>query len=109
MLRRTLSEYDFFTFNTVNDSGNITVTAYMGPSLNALGPDRPLAVALQVDSGEPQVTYFPNGAPGAEPPQWDTLDGWAADNLIFVPGSFVAPPGAHTLKVRALELDCIGS
>ncbi|OCH92535.1 hypothetical protein OBBRIDRAFT_726547 [Obba rivulosa] len=96
-------EYDFYTFNTVNETGNITVTAYMGPSLNALGPDRPLAVAMQVDSDEPQVTYFPNGAPGEEPAQWDTLDGWAADNLIFVPMSFVAPPGAHTLTVWMVE------
>ncbi|KAI0946298.1 hypothetical protein AcV7_010311 [Taiwanofungus camphoratus] len=94
-------EYDFYTFNTYNESGNITVTTYLSPSLNALGPDRPLAVGLQVDSDEPQVSCFiPNATPGSLPAQWDGLDGWVSNNIVTVPLSFPAAPGAHTLTVR---------
>ena len=74
---RILSEYDFFTFNTIGGNGTIGVTTYVAPTLNANGLDRPVAVAVQVDSDEPQTTYFiPPAAAGAEPAAWDGLDGF---------------------------------
>ncbi|OCH83989.1 hypothetical protein OBBRIDRAFT_742368 [Obba rivulosa] len=97
-------EYDFYTFNSINGTGNVTVTAYMGPTLNGLGPDRPLAFAMAMDSGEPQVDYFvPEGPPGGYPPQWNGYDGWVADNLIYTNLSFVALPGVHTVKIWMVE------
>lgn len=53
------------------------MTTYVAPTLNSLGPDRPVAVAVQVDSLDPQTTYFiPPAAPGSLPAQWDGLDGF---------------------------------
>lgn len=91
------SEYDFYTFNTINDGGNVTVTAYVSPSLNALGPDRPLAIGMQIDSDEPQVSYYiPNATPGSLPDAWSQ---WVSENIVTVPMNFTASPGAHTLTV----------
>ncbi|CAL1698338.1 unnamed protein product [Somion occarium] len=93
-------EYDFFTFNTVDGSGNVTFTTLVSPSLNAFGPDRPLALAIQVDSQAPQTNYFIPSAPeGALPDAWDGLDGFVANSIVSVVTSFPAPPGAHTLKI----------
>lgn len=97
-------EYDFYNFNTYDDSGNVTATLYISPSLNALGPDRPLAIGVQMDSGEPQVSYFiPNATPGDLPAQWDGMDGWVANNIVTVPFSLEAEPGAHTLTLWMIE------
>ena len=77
------SEYDFYTFNTIADGGNITVTTYVAPTLNDLGPDRPIALAVSIDSLEPQTTYFiPPAAPGELPPQWDGLDGFVVCKVL---------------------------
>ncbi|KAL6302572.1 hypothetical protein BKA93DRAFT_389853 [Sparassis latifolia] len=93
-------EYDFYTFDAYNDT-NVTVTAYLSPSLNALGPDRPLAIALQMDSDDPQVSYFiPNAAPGSLPDAWNQ---WVSESIVTVPMTFYAPPGAHTLTVYMIE------
>jgi len=98
-------EYDFYTFNTIDDSGNVTVTAYISPSLNSLGPDRPLAIGVQIDSDEPQVSYFIlNATPGSLPDQWDGLDGWVSNNIVTVPFNVTAEPGAHTLTVSATDI-----
>ena len=81
------------------------MTAYVAPSLNANGKDRPLALALQVDSGTPVVNYFmPTAAPGALPAAWGGLDGFVANAIIPVSANFSAPPGAHTLKVRFVNI-----
>ncbi|PCH43136.1 glycoside hydrolase family 115 protein [Wolfiporia cocos MD-104 SS10] len=97
-------EYDFYNFNAYNDTGNVTVTLYVAPSLNSLGPDRPLAVGVQVDSDTPQVSYYiPNATPGSLPSQWDGMDGWAANNIVTVPFNLTAEPGAHTLTIWMIE------
>ncbi|KAJ3551132.1 hypothetical protein NM688_g4903 [Phlebia brevispora] len=94
-------EYDFFTFNTVDDAGNVTITTYMAPTLNGLGSGQPVAISLQVDDQAPQTTYFiPLAAPGMEPPIWDSF---VANSIVPVINSFVAPPGAHTLTVWMVE------
>ncbi|THH19207.1 hypothetical protein EW146_g1901 [Bondarzewia mesenterica] len=54
----TYREYDFYNFNTISETGNVTVTVYVSPSLNANGQDRPLALGVQIDSEPPQTTYF---------------------------------------------------
>ncbi|KZT02664.1 glycoside hydrolase family 115 protein [Laetiporus sulphureus 93-53] len=51
-------EYDFYTFNTYQDSGNVSITTYVSPLQNSHGPTRPLAIGIQVDSCEPQLSYF---------------------------------------------------
>ncbi|OBZ78464.1 hypothetical protein A0H81_01605 [Grifola frondosa] len=97
-------EYDFYTFNSQNQKGNITITAYVSPSLNALSDDRPLAIAAQIDSGALQTNYFvPPASGGNLPPQWDGNDGWAANSIISVPMVFTASSGAHTLKLFMIE------
>jgi hypothetical protein len=94
-------EYDFYNFNTPHQAGNLSVTVYVSPSANAFGDDRPLALALQVDDGTPQTTYFmPPAAPGNEPPQWNDF---VANSIVPIPGNFTAWPGAHTLKLWMIE------
>ncbi|KAH9837735.1 uncharacterized protein C8Q71DRAFT_898158 [Rhodofomes roseus] len=91
--------YDFYTFNSIN--GNISVTAYVAPSLNSLGPDRPLAIGMQIDSDEPQVSYYiPNSTPGTLPDAWSQ---WVSENIVYVPMNFRASPGAHSLTVWMIE------
>lgn len=91
------SEYDFVNFNTVDGNGTVTVTVFMSPTLNANGDDRPVAIGVQVDDSDPQVTYFiPPAPPGQEPPQWDDF---VANEIVPVVGKFSAPPGKHTLTV----------
>lgn len=69
----------------------------MSPSLNGLGPDRPLAIGMQIDDDEPEVSYYiPNAAPGSLPDAWND---WVSDNVVLVPLDFTADPGAHTLTV----------
>lgn len=97
-------EYDFYNFNTIGQAGNVTVTVLVSPSLNANGDDRPLALGVQVDSQTPQTTYFiPSAAPGAEPAAWDGLDGWVANSIVPIIGTFLANPGSHTLKLWMIE------
>lgn len=92
-------EYDFYNFHTV-DGQNVSVAALVAPSLNALGADRPIGLALQVDSQPPKTSYFmPMAAPGALPAAWGGLDGFVANGVVSVTANFTAPPGAHTLKV----------
>ncbi|KZT03278.1 glycoside hydrolase family 115 protein [Laetiporus sulphureus 93-53] len=97
-------EYDFYTFNTYQDSGNVFITTYVSPSQNSLGPTRPLAIGIQVDSCEPQVSYFvPVVTPGTQPAAWDGLDGWVATNVNPIYMNFTAEPGAHTLTLWMIE------
>ena len=95
------SEYDFYLFNTVAQGGNVTIMTLVSPSLNSLGDDRPLGIALQIDDGAPQTSHFvPPATPGNLPNAWDGVDGWVANSIIEVPMVFQVQPGAHTLKVR---------
>ncbi|KAI8990365.1 hypothetical protein BD414DRAFT_483368 [Trametes punicea] len=97
-------EYDFYLFNTVAQGGNVTITTLVSPSLNGLGDDRPLGLALQIDDGEAQTKYFvPPATPGDLPDGWDGTDGWVANSIIEVPMVFPVQPGAHTLKVWMIE------
>lgn len=95
-------EYDFFNFNTIASSGNLTVTTLVSPSLNANGKDRPLGFAVQIDSLDAQVKYFiPAAASGTLPAGWDGTDGFVANSIVSVPTTFTGvQPGKHTLKVR---------
>ncbi|OBZ74369.1 hypothetical protein A0H81_05491 [Grifola frondosa] len=78
-------EYDFYIFNTQNQTGNIP----------------PLAIAMQIDSGALQTNYFiPPAIPGEYPPEWSGNDGWVANSIVTVPMDFDVPPGAHVLKVN---------
>jgi hypothetical protein len=93
------SEYDFVNFNTIDQSGNITVNLFVSPSLNANGNDRPLGIAMQIDDEAPQTAYFiPFAAPGEEPPEWNDF---VANSIVPIAGNFTAWPGNHTLKVRS--------
>ncbi|TCD67740.1 hypothetical protein EIP91_011982 [Steccherinum ochraceum] len=97
-------EYDFYTFNSINGNGNISVRTYVNPSLNAFGPDRPVAVAIQVDSQPAQTSYFIPPAPsGSLPAAWDGADGFVANSIVSIITNFAAPPGAHTLKIWMVE------
>jgi hypothetical protein len=94
-------------FNTIGGSGNVSVTTYVSPSMNAIGNDRPLKIAVQVDGGAPQTTQFmPLAANGATPAGWDGNDGFAANSIVSVNNTFTGvTPGAHTLKVRRIARD----
>lgn len=77
------------------------MTTYVSPSLNSFGEDRLLALAIQIDSDAPQISYYmPTSAPGSEPPQWDGNDGFAANNIVTLPMTFAVQPGPHTLTVN---------
>ena len=98
------SEYDFYLFNTHQGGGNVTVTAYVSPSLNGLGDDRPLGLGLQIDDGAPQTShYVPASVAGGVPSGWSGVDGWVANSIITVPVVLPVQPGAHTLKVWMIE------
>lgn len=102
-LRAYFSEYDFFTFNSISNS--VTVTTLVSPSLNAYSTDRPVAVAIQVDSQPPQTKQFiPPAVPGQLPGAWGGLDGFVANSIVSVVTKFQAAPGAHTLKVSPIRL-----
>ena len=96
------SEYDFFTFNSISNS--VSVTTLVSPSLNAYSIDRPLAIAIQVDSQPPQTKQFiPPAVPGQLPGAWGGLDGFVANSIVSVVTKFQAAPGAHTLKVSPIR------
>ncbi|KAI0691797.1 hypothetical protein BC835DRAFT_1278866 [Cytidiella melzeri] len=97
-------EYDFYTFNTLGGGGNVTVTTFVAPTLNALGDDRALKIAVSVDSGEPVITQFiADEVPGSVPPDWDGLDGFIANSIVSVVNTLDVAPGAHTLKIWMIE------
>ena len=95
------SEYDFFLFNTQGQGGNVTIRTMVSPSLNGLGDNRPLGIALQIDDGVAQTSHFvPRATPGNLPGAWGGVNGWVANSIIEVPMVYPVQPGAHTLKVR---------
>ncbi|KAJ3487914.1 hypothetical protein NLI96_g3210 [Meripilus lineatus] len=97
-------EYDFYTFNSIGGKGNIIVNTLVSPSLNAYSTDRPISVAVQVDSQPPQTTQFiPPAVPGNLPDAWDGVDGFVANSIVTVANNFTATPGAHILKVWMTE------
>jgi hypothetical protein len=82
----------------------VTVTAYVSPTLNNNAPDRPIALALQMDALPPFVSHFiPAAAAGALPAAWGGNDGFVANNVVAVTTNMPAAPGAHTLKVWMVE------
>lgn len=101
--KEVTSEYDFFNFNTINGGGNVTATLTISPTLNNMGPDRPLKIAIQMDAQTPQtIAFIPPSAPGTLPAAWSGNDGFVADNAVFVPTTWSIVPGPHTLKVGIL-------
>ena len=100
LLIECFSEYDFFNFNTIGGSGNVSANVLVSPTLNSMGPDRPIKIAVQMDGQSPQtVAFIPPAPPGKLPPQWDGNDGFVANSIVSVMSHWSAPPGAHTLKV----------
>ena len=96
-----ISEYDFYTFNSIQGSGGINVTLLVSPSLNSFGADRPIGLAIQVDNQPARANYFiPPAPPGKLPPQWSGNDGYVANAIVSVVTNWNAAPGAHTLKAR---------
>ncbi|KAG6907340.1 hypothetical protein DXG01_009297 [Tephrocybe rancida] len=95
-------EYDFYNFNSIGGSGNLTITTFVTPSFNAAGTDRPIGFAVQVDSQAPQALYFfPPAVPGGFPAAWGGNDGFAANNIISAVARVTGvTPGPHTLKVQ---------
>ncbi|KAK7447069.1 hypothetical protein VKT23_014281 [Stygiomarasmius scandens] len=95
-------EYDFFNFNTIQDSGNVTVITHVSPSLNANGQDRPLGFAVQIDDLSTQSSYFmPFAEPGQLPSVWNDFVG---NSIVLVNMTFSdVAPGAHTLKIFMIE------
>ncbi|KAG6872327.1 hypothetical protein C0995_010748 [Termitomyces sp. Mi166 len=99
-------EYDFYSFTTISNSGNITATVYVSPSWNAGEPARPLAFAVQLDAGTPQtIQFFPNPEePGQVPTAWGGLDGFVANGVVSAVSQFKGvQAGKHTLKIWAVE------
>ena len=99
-------EYDFHTFNSINQAGSLTVHTFVSPSLNSMGPQQPIGVAVQLDNQTPKTMYFiPPSKPGTLPAQWSGNDGFAANSIVDVQSSWAnAWPGKHTLKVRRPKL-----
>ncbi|KAF8999865.1 hypothetical protein BDQ17DRAFT_1427597 [Cyathus striatus] len=97
-------EYDFFNFNTLPGL-NVTVTTYLSPSLNSLGQDQPLLIAVGMDSQTLQVIQpIPNAVPGNLPDAWDGNDGFVANSIVPVVTTFSGiNPGKHTLKISMVE------
>ncbi|KAL5525645.1 hypothetical protein ACEPAG_6981 [Sanghuangporus baumii] len=97
-------EYDFFNFNTIGGSGNVSANVLVSPTLNSMGPDRPIKLAVQMDDESSQtIAFIPPAPPGELPPQWDGNDGFVANSIVNVATSWSAPPGAHTLKLWMVE------
>ncbi|KAL5526413.1 hypothetical protein ACEPAF_8136 [Sanghuangporus sanghuang] len=97
-------EYDFFNFNTINGSGIVSADVLVSPTLNSMGPDRPIKIAVQMDKQPPQtVAFIPSSAPGTLPAQWDGDDGFVANAIVSVVTNWTAYPGAHTLKLWMVE------
>lgn len=96
-------EYDFYNFNT--KGGNLTVTVYVSPSLNAIGPDHPLRLAVQLDSQGAKTTQFiPDAQPGTLPAAWGGPDGFVANSIVPITNLWTnVNTGAHTLKLWMVE------
>ncbi|KAJ2928398.1 hypothetical protein H1R20_g8706, partial [Candolleomyces eurysporus] len=99
-------EYDFFNFNTIGGSGNLNVTLYLSPSLNAATDQKPLAFGVALDSGVPiRVQPVPASSRKDKPLGWDTEDGWVANSINTQTVTFTGvTPGPHTLKVSMIEI-----
>ncbi|KAG6826018.1 hypothetical protein H0H92_001436 [Tricholoma furcatifolium] len=98
-------EYDFYIFDTISNSGNITVYVDVSPSWNMGETTRPLAFAVQLDGSTPQTQqFFPWPTPGSTPNGWDGNDGFVANSIITATSPFTGvQPGKHTLTITAME------
>ncbi|KAH6897655.1 hypothetical protein BKA70DRAFT_1528898 [Coprinopsis sp. MPI-PUGE-AT-0042] len=98
-------EYNFFNFNTKAGS-KLDVTVLLAPAFNAATESKPLAFGITIDS-QPVKTVTPVGRlpkPGDFPPGWGTETGWVANAINPAVVSFSGlSPGAHTLKISAME------
>ena len=76
----------------------------LSPSLNTLGGDRQLTLALQINGRSPQMQhYMPKSNPESLLGGWNGNDGWVANSIVDVSFTFSVGTGAHTLKVRPIE------
>ncbi|KAG8752462.1 hypothetical protein FRC14_007006 [Serendipita sp. 396] len=93
-------EFDFYSFNS--NGGNVSVTVYSSPSLNAMS-GHPLTYAVAIDSGAP-VTVQPmplESLTGSLPSIWNQN---VAEAIIRSTTTHAAQPGKHTLKLYATEI-----
>ena len=93
--------YDLYTFSPSTAGGVVNITLVMTTSLNTI-PDRPLKYAVQFDNSTIQaVQYIIDQPAGALPLGW----GPAVANAAWysTTNATYSGPGAHTLKVWALE------
>lgn len=93
-------EYDFYSFTNLTSSKPANITLILGTGLNA-NPQRPLKYAIGIDDQAPQtVKYITDQTGGNLPVGWGDAVASAAwkstTNATFA-------PGAHTLKIWALE------
>ncbi|KAG2005716.1 hypothetical protein CC2G_002098 [Coprinopsis cinerea AmutBmut pab1-1] len=99
-------EYDFYNFNAVGDEHNVTVTVLLAPAFNFATESNPLAFGLTIDDQPVQriQPIPPLSKPGDFPPGWGGEFGWVANSITpyVITFSNVAP-GAHTLKLSAIE------
>ncbi|KAK7537394.1 uncharacterized protein J3D65DRAFT_696996 [Phyllosticta citribraziliensis] len=96
--------YNILTFSPLLSSNasvpNANLTLYLSPSMNT-DPARPLRYAVAVDDQEPQTVQFVVDRPdGALPAGWEEA---VADAAWRSRTGWVVPPGAHVVRLWALE------
>ncbi|KAM0720278.1 hypothetical protein Q7P37_004414 [Cladosporium fusiforme] len=93
--------YDFYTFSGSVAANLTNITVVMTPNLNTI-PDRPLRYAIQLDDQDVRIVQPVVDQPnGANPLNWGTA---VANNAWLGKSNFTyTGPGAHTLKLWALE------
>ncbi|TFK29114.1 hypothetical protein FA15DRAFT_583018 [Coprinopsis marcescibilis] len=99
-------EYDFFNFNTISGSGNVTVTVLLSPLFNVASDASPLEFGLALDAQAVQTVrpIPPLTKPGDFPPGWGGEFGWVANSITpYVATYNGIEPGAHTLKISAID------
>ncbi|KAH6914482.1 hypothetical protein BKA70DRAFT_1261570 [Coprinopsis sp. MPI-PUGE-AT-0042] len=84
----------------------VNVTVLLAPAFNAATESKPLAFGITIDS-QPVKTINPIGRlskPGDYPPGWGGEFGWVANAITPSVINFSGvSPGAHTLKISAME------
>ncbi|KAK3116859.1 hypothetical protein LTR53_002353 [Teratosphaeriaceae sp. CCFEE 6253] len=93
--------YDLYTFTPSTAGGVVNITIATTTSLNTI-PDRPLEYAVQFDDQPAKtVQYIIDQPAGANPTGW--LQAVANSAWTSTSNFTYSGPGAHTLKVWALE------
>ncbi|CEL52794.1 hypothetical protein RSOLAG1IB_11139 [Rhizoctonia solani AG-1 IB] len=92
-------EYNLYTFGVLNKvlkSGNVTLSSFISPALSGNDNDRPVGLAVQIDSGVPQSIYYSPVANSRKDPR----DG---EGLIAV-GSMGSPTLKRCMLCRLVRI-----